>query len=177
MLKKLTARNRFSGRFSRVEVIAKALPPSACPRTRVKACWKGARGLGLLPCRAQQALCSLRDGFANADRCVLAVEQHAREVAGPRVILQDKRLREQPFRKVKDRRCMFAASVFGTSVAALRAVPLVQGLTRTCVHGESMFFAKKFCHCWRAADFAFAFAHHFYLPPALPRHVRTPFPD
>jgi hypothetical protein len=113
----------------------------------------------------------LRDGFANADRWVLAFKQHAKKVPGLRVILQHKRRREQPFRKVKDRRCMFAASVFGASVAALRAVPLVHGLTRACVHHEPMFFAKKFCHCWRAADFAFAFAHHFYLPPALPRHV------
>jgi hypothetical protein len=39
-----------------------------------------------------------------------------------------------------------------------------------------MFFAKKFCHCWRAADFAFAFAHHFYLPPALPRHFAPRLP-
>jgi hypothetical protein len=70
---------------------------------------------------------------------------------------------------------MAAANVFGTSVAALRAVPLVQGLTRTCVHGEPMFFAKKFCLCWRAADFAFAFAHHFYLPPALPGHFAPAF--
>jgi hypothetical protein len=142
----------------------------------MKACWKGARGLGLVPCRAQRALCRLRDGFANADRCVLAVEQHAREVAGLRVILQDKRLRKQPFRKVKDRRRMVPASVFGTSVATLRAVLLVQGLTRTCVHGEPMFFAMKFCHCWRAADFAFAFAHHFYLPPALPGHFAPRLP-
>ena len=160
-----------------MEVIAKALPTSACPGTRVKACWKGVRGLGLVPDRAQRALCSLRDGFANADRCVFAVEQHAREVAGLRVILQHKRLREQPFRKVKDRRCTLAASVFGTSVAALRTVPLVQGLTRTCVHGEPMFFAMKFCHCWRAADFAFAFAHHFYLPLALPGHFATRLPE
>jgi hypothetical protein len=42
---------------------------------------------------------------------------------------------------VKDRRCTLAASVLGTSVATLRAVPLVHGLTRTCVHGEPMFFA------------------------------------
>ena len=131
--------------------------------------------LGLVPYRAQRALCSLRDGFANADRCVLAAEQHAREVAALRVILQDKRLLEQPFRKVKDRRCLVAASVFGTRVATLRAVPLVQDITRTCVHGESMFFAMKFCHCWGAADFAFAFAHHLYLPPALPGHVPTSF--
>jgi hypothetical protein len=133
--------------------------------------------LGLVPSRAQQALCSLGDGFANADRCVLAVEQHAREVAALRVILQDKRLLEQPFRKVKDRRCCtLAASVFGTSVATLRPVPLVQGLTRTCVHGKPVFFAMKFCHCWRAADFAFAFAHHFYLPPALPGHFALRLP-
>ena len=39
-----------------------------------------------------------------------------------------------------------------------------------------MFFAKKFCHCWRAADFAFAFAHHFYLPPALPGHFSHRLP-
>jgi hypothetical protein len=68
---------------------------------------------------------------------------------------------------------MFAASVFGAGVAALRAVPLVQGLTRTCVRCESMFFAKKFCHRWCTADSAFAFAHHFYLPPTLPGHVRA----
>jgi hypothetical protein len=68
---------------------------------------------------------------------------------------------------------MFAASVFGAGVAALLAVPLVHGLTRTCVHGEPMFFAKKFCHRWCTADFAFVFAHHFYLPPALPRHDTT----
>jgi hypothetical protein len=60
--------------LARVEVIAKALPSSACPRTRVKACWKGARGLGLVPCRAQRSLCRLCDGFAKADRCVLAIE-------------------------------------------------------------------------------------------------------
>jgi hypothetical protein len=39
-----------------------------------------------------------------------------------------------------------------------------------------MFFAKKFCHCWRAAGFAFAFAHHFYLPPALPGHFSPRLP-
>jgi hypothetical protein len=70
---------------------------------------------------------------------------------------------------------MIAASVFGTGVAALRAVPLVRGLARACVRGEPMFFAMKFCHGWRTTDFAFAFAHHFSLPPVLPRHVRTPF--
>jgi hypothetical protein len=161
--------NPFSGRFSRVEVIAKALPTSACPRTRVK-------GLELVPCRAQRALCSLRHGFANADRWVLAFKQHAKKVPGLRVIFQHKRLREQPFRKVKDRRCMVAASVFGTGVAALGPVPLVRGLTHTCVRGEPMFFAKKFCHCWRAADSAFAIAHHFYLPPLLSGHFAPRLP-
>jgi hypothetical protein len=39
-----------------------------------------------------------------------------------------------------------------------------------------MFFAMKFCHCWRATDFAFAFAHHFYLPPALPGHFALRLP-
>jgi hypothetical protein len=124
----------------------------------------------------QQALCSLRDGFANANHFVLAVEPHAREVPALWVILQNKWLREQPFRKVKDRRRTLAASVFGAGVAALRAVPLVQGLTRTCVHGEPMFFAMKFCHCWRAANFAFAFTHHFYLPLALPGHFAPRLP-
>ena len=71
---------------------------------------------------------------------------------------------------------MVAASVFGAGVATLGAVPLVRGLARPGVRGKPMFFAKKFCHCWRAADFAFALAHHFYLPPALPRHLHTAFP-
>src|SRR4029453_4131563 len=159
----------FSGRFSRVEGIAKGLPTWACSVSRAK-------GLGLVPCRAQRALCSLRDGFANADRWVLAFKQHAKKVPGVRVILQHKRLREQPFRKVKDRRCMVAPSVSGAGVAPLRGGLLVHGLPRACVRGEPMFFAKKFCHCWRAADFAFAFAHHFYLPPALPRHFAPRLP-
>ena len=161
--------NPFSGSFSRVGMIANALPTWACSRTRVK-------GLGLVPCRAQRVLCSLRDGFANADRWVLAFKQHAKKVPGLRVISQHKPLREQPFGKVKDRRCMVAASVFGAGVAVLRAVPLVHGLPRACVRGDPMFFAKKFCHRWCTADCAFAFAHRFYLPPALPRHVGTPSP-
>jgi hypothetical protein len=90
--------------------------------------------------------------------------------------MQHKRLREQPFRKVENRRRMVAASVFGSGVATLRAVPLMRGLERACVRGAPMLFAMKFCHRWRAADFAFAFARHFYLPSALPRHSRIAFP-
>jgi hypothetical protein len=71
---------------------------------------------------------------------------------------------------------MAAASVFGAGVATLGAVPLVRGLARPSVRGKPMFFAMKLCHRWRAADSAFAFAHHFYLPLALPRHLRTAFP-
>lgn len=71
---------------------------------------------------------------------------------------------------------MAAANVFGAGVATLGAVPLVRGLARPGVRGKPMFFAMKFCHRWRAAGSAFAFAHHFYLPLALPRHLRTAFP-
>jgi hypothetical protein len=149
----------FLCRFSRVEVIAKALPISAYPRTRVKACWKGARGLGLVPCRAQRALSSLRDGFANADHCVLAIEQHASKAPGLRVIMEDERLREQPFRKVKDRRWMLAASVFGTVVPALLLVLAVP--PAASIRGNPMFFAKHSCHRWRTAGVASACAHHF----------------
>jgi hypothetical protein len=39
-----------------------------------------------------------------------------------------------------------------------------------------MFFAMKFCHRWGAADLAFAFAHHFYLPLALPGHSAPRLP-
>ena len=77
---------------------------------------------------------------------------------------------------MKERRYTLAASIFGTSVATLRAVPLVQGLTRTSVRGEPMFFAVKFCHCWRAANRAFAFVHHLYLPPALTGHFAPRLP-
>jgi hypothetical protein len=71
---------------------------------------------------------------------------------------------------------MAAANVFGAGVATLGAVPLVRGLARPSVRGKPMFFAMKSCHRWRAADSAFAFAHHFYLPLALPRHPRSAFP-
>jgi hypothetical protein len=90
--------------------------------------------------------------------------------------MQDKRLLEQPFRKVEGRRCTVAASIFGIGVATPRAVPLMPGLARPRVRGDPMLFAKKFCHRWRAADAALACAYHFYLPPVLSRHSCTAFP-
>ncbi len=80
--------------------------------------------------------------------------------------MEDKRLREQPLRKVKDFPCIVAADVF-------RGRRATRGLTRACIRSEPVFFAIKFCDCWHAADFAFAFAYHFYLPFVLSRHSRT----
>jgi hypothetical protein len=61
----------------------------------------------------------LCDGLAKADRRILVIEPPTRKDPGVRVILQYKRLAEQPLRKVKDGRCEFAARVFGTAVARL----------------------------------------------------------
>jgi hypothetical protein len=103
----------------------------------------------------------LRDGFAKADRRILVIEPPTRKDPALRVILQYKRLAEQPFRKVKDGRCVFAASVFGTAIATPSTAPPVDSVAPASIRGEPMFFAKHSCHRWRAADFAFAFAHHF----------------
>jgi hypothetical protein len=72
--------------------------------------------------------------------------------------MQDKWLREQPFRKVEEHRRMVAASVFGTVVATLRAVPLVRCLARACSRRAdafrneilSLLARRRFCICLRA---------------------------
>jgi hypothetical protein len=103
----------------------------------------------------------LRDGFAKADRRILVIEPPTRKDPALRVILQYKRLAEQPFRKVKDGRCVFAASVFGTAIATPPTAPPVDGVAPASISSEPMSFAKHSCRRWRAADSAFAFAHHF----------------
>ena len=85
--------------------------------------------------------------------------------------MQDKRLREQPLRKVKDFSCIVAADVFRSGIATL-----VRRLARACIRSEPVFFAIEFRDRWHAADFAFAFAYHFYLPFVLSRHSRTALP-
>ncbi len=101
------------------------------------------------------------DGLAKADRRILVIEPLTRKDPCLRIILYYKRLAEQPFGKVKDGRCVFAATVFGTAVATRASGPPVDGVAPASIRSEPMFFAKHSCHRWRAADLAFAFAHHF----------------